>query len=129
MTHLSPAATGRRAVTPRLLSPDASPPLIGNRTRLRDALAQKRAAVAALEARWVTASERDAARETNRHVRMDNRSTWDKATWSRYLAAAAAHEPDFMPQIARLLREIDSIETLLAMPEHPRAHAVAVFDD
>lgn len=50
---------------------------------------------------------------------MDDRSTWDKATWSRYLAAAA-HEPDFKPQIMRFLRKINSIETLLAMPEHPQ---------
>ena len=97
-------------------SPTATPPLLGNRQRLRDTLAAKRAAVAALEAAWVAAAEADAARGISRGVRVDDRSTWDKTTWSRYLAAASAHEPDFKPRIMRLLREIENLEKLLGMP-------------
>jgi hypothetical protein len=47
---------------------------------------------------------------------MDDRETWDRATWDRYLAAASRHEPDYMPRIRRLLGEIDNIEKLLALP-------------
>ena len=72
---------------------------------------------------WVTAAEADAVRNTIRDVRIDDRGTWDKATWSRYLAAASVHELDFKPRIRRLLREIDSLEKLLAMPGAPIAHA------
>jgi len=92
------------------------PPLLGDRLRLREALVTKRAAIAALEAAWVTAAEADALRNTSRDVRIDDRGTLDKATWSRHLAAASVHEPDFKPRIRRLLREIDSVEKLLAMP-------------
>ena len=115
MTHLSPTAV-RRASRPASLTARSLPALLGDRSRLREALATKRAQVVSLEAAWVAASEADAARAGNRNVRMDDRSTWDKATWDRYLlTAAATHEPDFKPRIMRLLREIDSLEALLAM--------------
>ncbi len=113
MTHLSPSPTGGHAVTPCLLSPAGVPSLTVSPTRLRDALAAKRAAIASLETRWVAASEAYASRG---RTRMDDRSSWDKATWSRYLAAAVAHEPEFKPRIMQLLREIHGIETLLAIP-------------
>ena len=114
MTHLSPTAV-RRAPSPASLTARPLPALLGDRSRLREALAAKRAQVVSLEAAWVAASEADAARAGNRNVRMDDRSTWDKATWDRNLTAAATHEPDFKPRIMRLLREIDSLEALLAM--------------
>ena len=100
----------------------AMSPLLGDRLPLRGALATKRAALAALEAAWVTAAEADAVRNSSRDVRMDDRGTWDKATWSRYLAAASAHEPDFKPRIGRQLREIDSLEKLRVVPSAPIAH-------
>src|SRR3954452_5879039 len=115
MTHLSPTAV-RRAPSPASLTARPLPALLGDRSRLLEALATKRAEVASLEAAWVSASEADAARAGDRKIRMDDRSTWDKATWERYLAAAATHEPDFKPRIMRLLREIDNLEALLAMP-------------
>ena len=93
------------------------PPLIGNRDQLRAAVASKRTQIAALEAAWVTASEAAAARAGSRAVRMDDRATWDRATWARYLAAAESNEADYKPRIKRLLTEIDNIERLLAMPE------------
>ena len=65
---------------------------------------------------WVAASEAEAARSDSRSVRIDDRSTWDKATWDRYLAAALSMEPDFRPQIGRNVREIESLEKLLATP-------------
>lgn len=120
MTHLSPHAT-RRPPPSRALTSLPMSALAGNRSRLRDALAAKRAAVGRLEAAWVAASETDAARGRSQGVRIDDRATWDRATWQRYLAAAAAHEPEFLPCIMRLLREIDSLEALLATPEPARA--------
>ena len=124
MTHL-PAGGGQTLVPPLASRTSmAMPPLLGDRLRLREALVTKRAAIAALEAAWVTAAEADANRNTIRDVRIDDRGTWDQATWSRYLAAASAHEFDFKPRIRRLLREIDSLEKRLAMPGAPIAHAV-----
>ncbi len=125
MTHLSPAAAARRAPPPASLPSHPLPALLGDRTRLREAALAKRALVAGLEVAWVAASEADAARGGSRDVRMDDRGTWDKATWHRYLTAAAAHEPDYKPRIMRLLREIDSIEILLAMPSAHAADDVA----
>ncbi len=114
MAHLSPAAA---VCTPPASHPSRSlPALFGHRSRLREALATKRAEMAGLEAAWVAASEADAAPAKNQSFRMDDRSTWDRATWDRYLAAAATYEPDYKPRIMRLLREIDSLEKLLAMP-------------
>ena len=54
---------------------------------------------------------------------MDDRATWDTATWNRYLAAAETCEPVFKPRIRRLLVEIENLEKLLVMPEGrtPRA--------
>jgi len=123
MTHLPRGGGQTLAPPPVNRAPTPTPPLLGNRQRLRDALAAKRAGVTALEAAWVAAAEADAARATSRDVRIDDRGTWDKATWARYLAAAAAHEPDFKPRIMRLLREIDSLEKLLAMPGATIGHA------
>jgi hypothetical protein len=100
MLHLSPSQTARRAVLSVL------------------PLAAKRTAIAGLESAWVAATETDAAR----HARMDDRATWDKSTWVRYLAATAVHEPRFKPRIMRLLREISSIETGLTMPTFPDKH-------
>jgi hypothetical protein len=101
--------------------------LTGNREPLRRALAEKRAALAGLEVDWVAAAEAEAAGGAGRQVRIDDRSTWDKATWTRYLAAAATHEPVFKPRIMRLLSEIDSLEALLARPEtQPVSAAAAV---
>ena len=98
------------------------PSLLGDRLPLREALAAKRAAVAALEAAWVAAAEADAVHNTSHDVRIDDRGTWDKATWSRYLAAASVYELDFKPPIRRLLCEIDSLEKLLTMPGVPIAN-------
>ena len=36
--------------------------------------------------------------------------------WQRYLAAATQIEPDFMPEMLRLLSEIDRLQRLLMLP-------------
>jgi len=47
---------------------------------------------------------------------MDDHYTWDKAAWHRYLEAVARFEPDYMPQMRRLLRDIQRFERLLTLP-------------
>ena len=122
MTHSSPAAALRRAPQRASLNSPSLPALLGDRSRLRQALADRHAAIAAIEVTWVAASEADAAQHASRDVRMDDRSTWDHATWDRYLVAASKHEPDYKPRIMRLLREAESLERLLAMLD-PARHA------
>ena len=90
--------------------------LLGDRSRLRTALLDKRASIARLETAWVTAAEADAAVGRSRSVRMDDRGTWDRATWDRYLGAATKLEPEYGPQLRRLYAEIDHLNRLLALP-------------
>ena len=116
MTRLSPTVTARRALPPASAAPPAFTALLGDRSRLRSALQDKRATIARLEAAWVAAAEVDAIAGHTRAVRMDNRESWDRATWDRYLTAASQREPEFMPRIRRLLAEMTSIEKLLALP-------------
>jgi hypothetical protein len=123
MTHMSPAATMRRSLPPVSLTAPAFTALLGDRSRLRAAQLDKRTAIARLETAWVAAAEADAATGRGGSVRMDNRETWDRGTWDRYLAAASRHEPDFMPRIKRLLGEIDNIDKLLALPTGQEARA------
>ncbi|HME02419.1 MAG TPA: hypothetical protein VKG38_05250 [Solirubrobacteraceae bacterium] len=113
MTH-HPTGGGQTLAPP--LASSLMPPLLGDRRRLQDALAARRAAMQRLEADWVAACEADAAHGRGGHVRMDDRSTWDAATWNRYLAAAERHEPTFKPRIRQLLIEIENLQKLLAMP-------------
>lgn len=125
MTHLQAPSAVQHASLPASQPSHAFPALLGNRTSLTTSLSAKRAAVASLEAAWVAAAEAeaDAARTNTRNVRMDDRSTWDRATWDRYLTAASTHEPDYKPRIKRLLRKIDNLEALLAIPEARVAQA------
>ena len=80
---------------------------------LRGGIARRRLALADLEAGLVTACERAAARGASRAVRIDDRATWDRATWQRYLDAATRLEPDYGPSMRRLLREIDQLMRLI----------------
>ena len=123
MTQLSHATTARRTTPIASIAPPAFNALLGDRSRLRAALLDKRAAIARLEAEWVAVAEADDAIGLSRAVRMDDRETWDRATWDRYLAAAFRHEPDHMPRVRRLLGEIQAIEKLLTLPAGPAARA------
>ena len=86
-----------------------------DRPKLEQTIAEYRAALAALEAAMVADCEREAARGAHRSVRIEDRQTWDKPTWQRYLAAAARHEPDYMPGMRRILGYIERLERLLAV--------------
>ena len=83
---------------------------------LREAIAARRAQLANLEAAIVADCEREAGHGISRAVRIDDRTTWDKATWSRYLTAAARPEPDYLPQMLRPFNESDGLERVVALP-------------
>lgn len=87
-----------------------------SRLYLQQAIADRRARYAALEAALVAACEREAAHGADRTAHLGDRGTWDRAMWDRYLAAAVRREPDFMPAMWRLLDEIGRLERLLALP-------------
>jgi hypothetical protein len=115
MTHPTPGGAGHciaRAMP-------SSTPLSRHhldRNILRHGIAARRHRLAELETSMAEACERAAMRGACRNVRMDDCKTWDKATWQRYLEVAARLEPDYLPRMRRLLRDIDRFERLLALP-------------
>lgn len=125
MTHLDPSGAARMA--PHLLGFTIRTPFqrsLGiDGTRLRDAIAGRRARIAAIETAMVAACERVATRTASASVRLDDRDTWDKVMWGRYLTAAAAVEPDYLPEMLRLYSEVERLERLLALPMAQEAKA------
>jgi hypothetical protein len=130
MTHIHPGGQTRPApplVTIQVNSPiprqPGRPPLGIDRHQLRGVIAARCAALGALEAEMVSKCEEAAAKAAPRGVRLDDRTTWDRAMWERYLSAAAAMESDYLPQMLRLHAEIDRLERLLLLPPAPEAPA------
>ena len=121
MTHLSPGGGGtlvlpiRSTSQPRLHALHPAHRRL-DRNGLRAGIARRRLALAGLEAGLVAACEKAALRGAPRAVRSDDRGTWDRATWQRYLAAAARFEPAYGPRMRRLLCEIDRLARLLDLP-------------
>ena len=115
MSHLNPGGDTRPV--PPLLCASAAPgqsQLLGiDCFCIRDAIAVRRARIGAIELEWIAACESNAARGAGHGIRLDDRETWDKAAWGLYLAAAAASEPDYVPQLRRLYDEIGRLERLL----------------
>lgn len=94
-----------------------SQPSLGiDHQHLRAIIAGRRATLSAIETEMVTYCEADAARAAPRSVRLDDRGTWDRAMWDRYLSAATRLEPDYMPRMLRLHRELGRLERLLLLP-------------
>jgi hypothetical protein len=117
MSHLNPGGETRPAPPLPSSPPDAIQcQLLGiDGFRVRDAIATRRAQIGIIEAEWVIACERDAARGACNSVRLDDRQTWDKAMWDRYLAAAAGRQGEYLPRLLRLYNEIALLEGLLAL--------------
>ena len=76
------------------------------------AITSKRADIATLEIEWVAESERAAGRATGGTRRLAARETWDRATWARYLNAAAACQDKYLPRMLKLYSEIARLEQL-----------------
>lgn len=112
MTYLSPRNTLLPATTTAMRSPLS--PLSGSLAHLRTALSDKQALIVRIEAEWVAEAERETARHISKNVAIDDRSTWDGATFARYLQEAERIEPSFKPRLRRLLVEVDAIERLLS---------------
>ena len=115
MIQLTPGGASLR-MAPAMPSSAPAPQRHLDRNILRRGIAARRHRLAELETSMVDACERAAVRGACRKVRMEDYDTWDKATWHRYLEAVARLEPDYMPQMRRLLRDIDRFERLLTLP-------------
>ena len=117
MTHLSAGGAGTTAPPAMINRPHR--PFEGHHLdldRLRQGIAGRRQRMLDLEVALVAACETAAARGRSNGVYMDDRETWDRATWSRYLAAAARLEPDYGPKMRKLLQEIDQLSRLTELP-------------
>ena len=113
MTYVT-SGGGPAGAPPALAATRFQPSL--DRSRLREAIAVRRQRLAEREADLVAACERAVAYGAARQIRVDDRTTWDRAAWNRYVGTATRLEPDFMPEMLRLLREIERLERLAALP-------------
>jgi hypothetical protein len=87
-----------------------------DRDHLRSGVVARRRPHAELETAMVAACEAAAARCTARGVRIEDRTSWDRTMWQRYLDAATRPEPQYGPAMRRLYQEIEQLERLLALP-------------
>ena len=115
MTHPTPGGASLR-IAPAMPSWTPASQRHLDRNILRHGIAARRHRLAELETSMVDACEHAAVRGACRNVRIDDCKTWDNATWQRYLEAAARLEPDYLPQMRRVLRDIDRFERLLTLP-------------
>jgi hypothetical protein len=120
MTYVT-SGGGPAGGPPALAATRVQPSL--DRGRLREAIAARRQRLAEREADLVAACERAVAHGAGRHIRVDDRATWDRAAWNRYVGTAMELEPEFMPEMLRLIREIERLERLVALPAAPQATA------
>jgi len=120
MTHVTPG--GGRPVAPPARAVARFQPAL-DRNRLREAIAVRRQRLAEREADLVAACEKAVAHGARRQIRLDDRTTWDRAAWNRYIDTATQLEPEFMPEMLRLIRDIERLERLLALPAASQASA------
>ena len=121
-TRLAPPFV-TRSVAPPTAQQSRRPSLGIDHQHLRAIIADRRTALSAIEIEMVAKCEDVAARAAPRHVCRDDRGTWDRAMWNRYLSAAAALEPDYMPQMLRLHAEVERLERILLLPATPEPRA------
>ena len=124
MSHMPPTASRVAVSRPDELRSPSTPPsqgpprrqLLLDRDGLHRAVRARQRALAETETEMVAACEQIAAHGAARTVRMDDRETWDRATWQRYLDAAARLEPDYGPRLRQLHQEIARLNRLIALP-------------
>ena len=117
MTYVVTDATAAAVASPMLSRPQPFLDL----AQLRSGIADRRRQLLELELSMVAECETTAARGRGPSVVMGDRQTWDQATWSRYLAAAATIENRYGPPMRQLYREIDQLERVVALPLARRA--------
>ena len=113
MTHIRPDPGARQAS--QVVSAAMAPlrlPLCLDPARVQAAITAKRADIAAIENEWVADLERAAGRGVAGSGRFATRETWDRATWGRYLDAAAACQHQYLPRLRKLYSEIARLEQL-----------------
>ena len=120
MTHMTPG--GAPSVAPPALAATGYQPSL-DRGRLREAIAGRRQRLTEREAALVAACENAVAHGAGRHIPLDDRTTWDRAAWNRYVGTATRLEPEFMPEMLRLIRDIERLERLAALPAASLASA------
>ena len=109
-TPVPSAAIGR-------LAQAASPfPAHLSREGLRLGVALRREVLAGLEAEMVEACEAAAGLGDPRTCAPDDRASWDRGAWRRYLDEAARSESIHGPRMRRLRDEIARLERLLDLP-------------
>lgn len=123
MTHHSP---GHGAVPvlsyslgsslPVLLSGAGPPAPRLDRLAIDRSIAVRLACLADLELRLVAECEAAAAQGDPATSAHDDRQRWDRATWRRYLDAAARGEARYGPRMRRLRGDIAHLERLLDLP-------------
>jgi hypothetical protein len=125
MTHVTSRAATRPDVALIAGNPDPIPAALGiDQDRLQNAIARRRAQITRIEAEWVATCERRAAHGAGNHIRIDDRATWDRAMWNRYLAAAANTQAAYLPRLVRLYDEIVRLERLLTQPSRTFVKAI-----
>ena len=120
MTHMT--LGGTPFVTPPAPATARFQPSL-DRSRLHEAIALRRQRLAERDADLVAACEKAVARGAGGHIRLDDRATWDRAAWNRYVGTATQLEPEFMPEMLRLIRDIERLERLVALPVTSQASA------
>ena len=120
MTHMTPG--GDPPVASQTPATTGFQPSL-DRSRLREAIAVRRQRLAEREADLVAACEKAVAHGAGRHIRLDDRATWDRAAWNRYVGTTTQLEPEFMPEMLRLIRDIERLERLAALPAASQASA------
>ena len=87
-----------------------------DREVLRLGVALRREALARLEEEMVAACEAAAGLGDPRTCAPDDRASWDRGAWRRYLDEAARSESIHGPRMRRLRDEIARLERLLDLP-------------
>ena len=87
-----------------------------SREVLRLGVALRREVLAGLEAEMVEACETAAGSGDPRTSAPDDRASWDRGAWRRYLDAAVRLEAGYGPRMRRLREDIARLERLLDLP-------------
>ena len=93
MTHFTsdggaPAALPALVSRPEAAATTRAPSL--DRNRLHEAISVRRQRLAEREVDLVAACAKAVAHDAGRHIRLDDRTTWDRAAWNRYSGACDA---------------------------------------
>lgn len=108
-------AHGAVSPMPPRTNPLTPPETALDRAKLLTSVAEHRRQLAELEASLVAECEDAAVRGHRHRVDPQDRETWDRATWGRYLAAATRLEPRYGKRMVDLHR---AIERLTRLAEH-----------